>query len=116
MTRRCARRAARLADGWMPLYAPDDRGEAAVSAFKAYVREAGRDPAKIGIESWINVGAYDDGFGTRYDSEQSWHDWAVGWKRLGASHLSVNTMKAGLKTADEHLGLLARVREVIAKV
>ncbi|MSO73811.1 MAG: LLM class F420-dependent oxidoreductase [Alphaproteobacteria bacterium] len=109
------RRAARLGDGWLPLYAPNEQGAKAVETFKGYVREAGRDPAKIGLESWINVGAYDDGFGARYETEQSWHDWAVGWKRLGATHLSINTMKAGLKTVDEHLGVLARVRTVIAK-
>lgn len=108
------RRAARLGDGWLPLYAPDEKGAAAVDAFKKYVREAGRDPAKLGLESWLNIGAYDDGFGTRYDTERSWHDWAAGWKRLGATHLSINSMKAGLKTVDQHLGRLARVREVMA--
>ena len=108
------RRAARLGDGWLPLYAPNEQGQAAVETFKRYVREAGRDPAKVGIESWLNIGAYDDGFGKHYDNEQSWHDWAVGWKRLGATHLSINSMKAGLKTVDAHLTRLGRVREVLA--
>jgi len=110
------RRAARLADGWIPLYPPNEKGAAAVEAFRGHAREAGRDPAKLGIETWINVGSYDDGYGTRYATEASWHDWATGWKRLGATHLSVNTMKAGLKTVDQHLTMLARVRQVIAAV
>ena len=110
------RRAARLADGWLPIYGPDERGAAAVETFRTYIREAGRDPAKIGIESWINVGAYDDGYGTMLNTEEAWLTWASGWKRLGATHLSINLMKAGLKTVDQHLALLGQVRQVIAGV
>ncbi len=107
------RRTARLGDGWLPLYAPDEKGAAVMETFRRYVREAGRDPAKVGIESWLNIGAYDDGFGTLYNTEKSWHDWAKSWKRIGATHLSINSMKAGLKTVDQHLTSLGRVREAI---
>jgi hypothetical protein len=31
------------------------------------------------------------------------------WKAAGATHLSVNTMKAGLATVDDHLAALERV-------
>jgi hypothetical protein len=31
------------------------------------------------------------------------------WKAAGASHLSVNTMKAGLARVDDHLAVLERV-------
>ena len=31
------------------------------------------------------------------------------WKAAGATHLSVNTMKAGLTTVDDHLGALEQV-------
>lgn len=110
------RRAARLADGWLPIYGPDERGAAAVATFRTYLREAGRDPAKVGMESWINVGAYDDGHGTMINTEEAWFEWASGWKRLGATHLSINLMQAGLKTVDQHLALLGRVRQVIANV
>jgi len=107
------RRAARLGDGWLPLYAPNEQGIKAVETFRRYAREAGRNPDTIGIESWINVGDYDDGFGMRYDTEESWRKWAEGWKRLKPTHLSINTMKAGLKTVDQHLTLLGRVRQAI---
>ena len=35
------------------------------------------------------------------------------WAKAGASHVSVNTMGAGLKTVDEHLAVLARVAELL---
>jgi hypothetical protein len=35
------------------------------------------------------------------------------WADAGASHLSVNTMGAGLKTVDEHLDVLARVVQAL---
>jgi len=110
------KRAARLADGWLPVYGPDERGAAAMEKLNGFLREAGRDPGSFGIESWVNVGAYDDGHGTMINTEEAWHAWASGWKRLGATHLSINLMKAGLRTVDQHLSLLGRVRQVIATV
>lgn len=37
------------------------------------------------------------------------------WDEVGASHLSINTMGAGLKTVDEHLAALAAVAEALPK-
>ena len=34
------------------------------------------------------------------------------WQRAGATHVSVNTMKAGLETMDDHLRALAEVADV----
>jgi hypothetical protein len=36
------------------------------------------------------------------------------WRDAGASHLSINTMRAGLATADDHLEALGRVAEGLA--
>jgi hypothetical protein len=33
------------------------------------------------------------------------------WQEAGATHLSVNTMGAGLKTVDDHLAALAKAAE-----
>ena len=107
-------RAARLADGWLPLFPPDERSAAKVAAFKQYVAEAGRDMADVGLESWINVGNYDDGFGALCLSEESWHQWTSGWKELGATHISVNTMKSGFTSVDQHIEKLAQFKQVMA--
>jgi len=110
------RRAARLADGWLPLFPPDERGAAKVGKFKQYVADAGRDMADVGLESWINVGNYDDGFGALCLTEESWHQWTTGWKELGATHISVNTMKSGFTSIDQHIEKLAQFKQVMAGI
>jgi hypothetical protein len=37
------------------------------------------------------------------------------WSEAGASHLSINTMGAGLDTVDDHLAALAAVADAIPK-
>ena len=108
------RRAARIADGWLPLFPPSERGAAKVAQFKQYCADAGRDMADIGIESWINVGGYDDGFGDQCQSEESWHEWANGWQARGATHMSVNAMKSGYTSIDQHIEKLAQFMSVMS--
>ena len=64
---------------------------------------AGRDPASIGMEARVS-------FGGDYDAVAAQ---IAAWADAGASHLSVNTMGAGLKTVDEHLDVLARVVQAL---
>ena len=69
-TDRVLRRIGRLADGWFPLFPPDDAppsgasisGPEAIARVREYAREAGRDPSSIGMEARINLG---DGGGPR---------------------------------------------------
>ncbi|MBM4299447.1 MAG: LLM class F420-dependent oxidoreductase, partial [Deltaproteobacteria bacterium] len=84
---RALRRLAKHGDGWFPLMAPDDKCQAAIEKVRGYARAAGRDPAQIGIEGRINFGQ---------GSVESWLKELEAWKKLGATHVSVNTMKSGL--------------------
>jgi hypothetical protein len=64
--------------------------------------EAGRDPAQIAMEgrvSW-NGNADDLADGLRV------------WADAGASHISINTMKAGLASVDDHLAALTTAAEI----
>ncbi len=110
------RRAARLADGWLPLFPPDENGADEIAKFKGYVKEAGRDMADVGLESWLNIGNYDDGYGAQYDTEESWHEWTDAWAKLGSSHISINTMMAGLSNIDQHIEKLAQCKQVIGEL
>src|SRR5437762_8233199 len=47
------RRTARIADGWMAHLGPGANGQAAVDRMLTLVREAGRDPARVGIEGRV---------------------------------------------------------------
>jgi probable F420-dependent oxidoreductase len=93
------RRAGRLADGWFPQVPPGrDLDEARAIVGEAALA-AGRDPASIGMEgrvSWTG------------DREQVVHH--IGrWREAGATHVSINTMGAGLATVEDHLAVLAAV-------
>ena len=88
------RRTARIGDGWFPLFAPDDEGAAEVEKFRGYIREAGRDPAEVGIETWLDV---------LDKTPDQWRAHAAGWKKLGATHYSVNTMNSGLASPQAHI-------------
>jgi probable F420-dependent oxidoreductase len=97
------RRAGRLADGWFPMMEPGPKLDEALAEVERGAVAAGRDPASIGMEARVS-------FGGDYDAVASQ---IAAWADAGASHLSVNTMGAGLKTVDEHLDVLARVVQAL---
>ena len=101
------RRTARIGDGWFPLLAPDDEGAAEVEKFRGYIREAGRDPADVGIETWLNM---------EDKSPEQWRAEAEGWKKLGATHYSVNTMNSGLTSPQAHIEAIGRIKEALAGI
>lgn len=87
------RRIGRTADGWFPMLAPGERLDAALAQIAAGAVEAGRDPGFIGMEGRIAAGA-----------EAARH--ADKWLAAGASHLTVDTMRAGHEGVDGHLRAL----------
>lgn len=102
---RALRRLAKLGDGWFPLMAPDEKCQAAIERIHGYAREAGRDPAAIGIEGRISFAL---------GSAESWIKDLQAWQRLGASHVSVNTMKAGLATPTAHIEAIRKFHRATA--
>lgn len=98
------RRTARLADGWFPLSRPDEATRILVQRLRDYAREAGRDPAKIGIEGRVR---FVDG------SPEVWAQAAGAWRDAGATHIVVNTMGAGLSSPQEHIEAIRRVRNAL---
>ena len=98
------RRTARLADGWFPQRDPDDEARAMIDRLHTYAAEAGRSPESIGVEARLNLGAV---------PEAQWSRYADAWRALGATHLSLNTMGAGLASPSDHIALLRRARETI---
>ena len=37
------------------------------------------------------------------------------WKKLGATHISVNTMSSGLSSPDDHIKAIRRFKEVVVE-
>ena len=98
------RRVARLADGWFPQFAPDDEGKKTLDRMHGYAREAGRDPSSIGIEGRINIAGR---------TPDSWAEEAKAWENLGATHISVGTTAAGLRSPQEHIDAIRQFKEVV---
>lgn len=98
------RRVATMGDGWFPLFRPDDRGKELIESMREQAAEAGRGPDDIGVESWVSI---------RDSSEDDWKRTAEAWRELGATHLSVNTMNAGLESPQAHIEAIERFKEVM---
>jgi probable F420-dependent oxidoreductase len=97
------KRVARIADGWFPQFRPGPQSSETVERLRGYVRDAGRKIDDVGIEGRISV------FNTPED------EWAMaleGWKELGASHVSFNTMNVELASPQVHMDAIRRFSEV----
>jgi probable F420-dependent oxidoreductase len=94
------RRIGRLADGWFPQVRPGDDLDHALEVIGASARDAGRDPATIGMEGRARWDPADPEKALRQLER---------WRAAGATHVSVDTMRAGLDGVDAHLEALARV-------
>ena len=70
-----------------------------IDKIRVYTRDAGRESDAIGIEGRI---AYDQG------STEAWQKELEAWQDLGATHLSFNTMKAGLNSPSAHIEAIRR--------
>jgi probable F420-dependent oxidoreductase len=103
-TDRVLKRVARLADGWFPQMQPGDDAKTTVERLKVFASEAGRDADKIGMEPRIN---WADG------NPEFWQAEARAWQELGATHVSVNTMRAGLNSPQDHINAIQQFKEVV---
>jgi len=93
------RRAARIADGWFPQFRPGPESAATIERLRGYLREAGRRPEDFGIEGRISM------FNT---PEDQWGAALEGWRDMGATHVSLNTMNAGLASPKAHIDAIRR--------
>ena len=98
------RRIGRLADGWCPNISPDEAGRAIVQRVRGYAAEAGRDPAALGLDGRLRTGG---------KQPEDWVDEAKEWEELGATHISIETRRAGLNSAQEHIDAIRRFKEAV---
>lgn len=100
------RRMAKYGDGWFPASTPLERAKPMLATIQRYLEEEGRDPATFGLDPWITVGQ---------SEPAAWVAQAQGWQAAGATHLAVNTMRAGCTTPAEHLALIRRFKETVGE-
>src|SRR5579859_2429607 len=98
------KRAAELADGYFPQRPLEGGWPATLAKVRGWRAAAGRDAASFGVDARINTAS-----GTPDD----WHTQAAEWRALGATHLSINTLGAGLAGPDAHV---ERLRQAVQAV
>lgn len=101
------RRVVARGDGWFPQGLPDDRNRQKLEQLHALALEAGRDPSTIGIEARVSIGN---------DTPDEWARQVREWQALGATHIGVNTMNAGLRSPQEHIEAIERFRDAVTSV
>ena len=98
-------RAARLGDGWMPAgRPPDDRMKAYLDQLDGYLAKAGRSRAQFGVDPWISIAGH---------GPDEWRRRVEAWRGLGATHLAVDTMRAGFTSPQAHLDAVRKFRGVL---
>ena len=103
-TDRVLRRVASLADGWVPQMQPGDDAKFTVERLQTFLSEVGRESSSMGMEPRINLA---DG------NPEIWQAHANAWQSMGATHVSINTMRAGLNSPQDHIDAIQKFKEVI---
>ena len=107
------KRIARLGDGWIMLaHAAGPAANAEFDKLRRYVREAGRDPASVGLEVWVSTGE---------GGPDDWRRQFQAWKDAGVTHVTVNSTYnrgphkriAGRSVAD-HMAAMQQYRAAVA--
>ena len=98
-------RVGRLADGWCPDILPDEEGRRAVDLVNSYAAAEGRDPESLGLEGRLRLGG---------KQPEDWLAEVEAWEELGATHLCIETRRAGLRSLDEHIDALRSFKEAAA--
>ncbi len=98
------KRIGKIGDGWFPLGTPDERARKLLDQLRREIDAAGRDPQDVGIEGHLSIALGGD---TEMAAQ------AENWASLGATHLCVNTMRAGLDTPQKHIDAIRRMAGVL---
>ena len=99
------RRVGLIGNGWFPLASPGDRVREQIKAVRGHARESGRDASSIGIEGFVRL--HEGG------PEKCTRD-AAAWRELGATHISIDTMKASLDGPQGHIDAIRRFKEALS--
>ena len=98
-------RVGRLADGWLPMpgVSPGRGLEEALAVIGAAARDAGRDPAAIGLEPQLVM---------RDDLDRLARS-AARWQAAGVDTVVVNTLRFGRQWPHEHLDALLHAADML---
>jgi probable F420-dependent oxidoreductase len=99
------RRMARVGDGWLPLFRPDnDVAVAARDRLFGYLREEGRDPGAIEIEGFTRMHSGDP---------ERWRERIAAWRAFGAAQVSLRPMDLGGEKPQDFLDAIAKYHAAV---
>jgi probable F420-dependent oxidoreductase len=101
---RVLRRAARYGEGWIPNFRSAADARPALEKLGAHLGEQGRSLSGFGLEARI---PYSDG------DPAAWLATIEAWRQVGATHIGLNTMGAGLAAAADHLAAVRKFAEAV---
>lgn len=96
-------RLGQVADGWIALGPPRPEAQESLAVIHRAAEQAGRDPASIGVEAWVDVADGDLG---RIGEE------VRGWQRLGATHVAFSSRGPAAHDIHGHLRLLRQAAKI----
>jgi probable F420-dependent oxidoreductase len=97
------KRIVRLGDGWICTAPPNDRIRRTREILTKELERAGRDAATVGIEGQMRLAS----------GVEECQRAANEWKRLGATHMCLNTMNAGLNSPQAHIDAIRTFKESV---
>jgi len=101
---RVLRRAARIGDGWLPTFRAAADARPSLEKLDDYLAQAGRSRSEFGLEARMVYGSGDP---------EAWAAQIRDWAAAGATHIGLNTMRAGLETAADHLHAIRSFAEAV---
>jgi probable F420-dependent oxidoreductase len=93
------RRAARIGDGWMPLYSDAKKARPGLALWERELGAAGRSRAQVGLEARVPYGK---------GNPDEWKRLIEGWREVGATHISLVTTDCGLQGPEAHIGAMRK--------
>ena len=93
------RRVARLGDGWFPGSRNAAEARPSLEMLERFLEEEGRSREEVGIEARLT---YSDG------NPDEWQRMIADWQAVGATHLSINTMRKGFDTPAAQIAALQK--------
>jgi probable F420-dependent oxidoreductase len=100
---RVIRRMAKLGDGWMLTVRTLEQAPPLLDKLADYLAETGRDQSTFGIDARLNMNLV---------GSDGWIDFLKTWEKLGATHLTVNTMGCGYSSPSAHMQVLQRFAQI----
>ena len=99
------KRAARLGDGWMPAgRKPDDAVKRLIEYLEKALAQAGRNRSTFGIDPWVSIQGL---------QKDEWRQRVEAWRQFGATHIAVDTMRAGFTSPQAHMDAIRAFREIL---